>query len=195
MGTVSPWMSVPSACLSAHFGWLLLSVTDLLVGKGLKILRSHSLAKGGIEQLGVRPCFQEDAVDARATSWLADTNCPSLPRHRLEELQLLLQSILPSVAHAGTLVHVCTTLTPGVMEGLRLEKTSSIIKSVPQPFVFFFPPLVLASSFSSESVFLEGSTHAVVKIRSPSLGWVLFVLVVNKKWWRDKQLPQSSQSV
>lgn len=68
MGTVSPWMSVPSACLSAHFGWLLLSVTDLLVGKGLKILRSHSLAEGGIEQLGVRPCFQEDAVDARATS-------------------------------------------------------------------------------------------------------------------------------
>lgn len=28
MGAVSCWMSVPSACLSAHFGWLLLPVSD-----------------------------------------------------------------------------------------------------------------------------------------------------------------------
>lgn len=68
MGTVSPWMSVPSACLSAHFGWLLLPVTDLLVGKELKILRSHSLAEVRIEQSGFRLCFQEDGVDTRATN-------------------------------------------------------------------------------------------------------------------------------
>lgn len=89
-----------------------------------------------------------------------------------------------------------------VMEWLRLEKTSSMIKSVPQPFVFFFPLLVLAAGFSNESVFLEGwwtggvvITHVVVKLRNLSLGWVLFVLVVNKTWWMDKQLPQSLQSV
>lgn len=42
--------------------------TDLLMGKELKILRSHSLAEVGIEQLEVRPCFQEDSVDTRATA-------------------------------------------------------------------------------------------------------------------------------
>lgn len=51
-----------------HTDWLLLPVKGLLVGKELKILRSHNLPEVGIEQLGVRPCFQEDAVDTRAIS-------------------------------------------------------------------------------------------------------------------------------
>lgn len=137
MGTVSPWMSVPSACLSAHFGWLLLPVTDLLVGKELKILRSHSLAEVRIEQSGFGLCFQEDGVDTRATNWLADTNCPSLPHRRLARTPTVITK-LPSLNHPCK--HICTQCTTlGIMELLRLEKTSCHHQVCPTTLCIFLP--------------------------------------------------------
>lgn len=129
--------------------------TDLLMGKELKILRSHSLAEVGIEPGGQAvlsgrlcghkshrlTCRHKLSISASSQTCKNSNTCykASFSQSPMQARLYMYAQLLP---HA-------------VMEGLRLEKTSSIIKSVPQPFVFFFPPLVLASSFSSESVFLK----------------------------------------
>lgn len=149
----------------------------------------------------VRLCFQEDALDTRAPSWLADTSSSSLPCHRLVRAPAL-NSFLPSITHAGMSVHICTVLTPRSHGIIKVGKDIQYHQVCPTNLCIFLPTFSVSCRFLLVSLSLEGCwteriviTHAVVKLRNLSLGWILFVLVVNQAWWMDKQLPQSLQSV
>lgn len=197
MGAVSCWMSVPSACLSAHFGWLLLPVTGLLVGKELKVLRSHNLAEVGKEQLWVRTCFQEDAVDTRAI-WPADTSSSFRPHHSLVRTPTLsYHAIFPQSLRQA---HLYTMLTPWSHGMIKVGKhlQHQVCPTTPRIFLPTFSvscKFFLVSLSSLKDAELEELWLLMLWLSSGVWAGVLFVLVVNKTWWMDKQLPQSPQSV